>query len=192
VARAYLVQWAAGVTDFNWYAWDIYKDRTRGFVALSESETPDDYAALTPAGVAYRQTAEWLTGARMTSGTVSGPLWSVSLQRPDGTTAWVAWSSGDPVAVTLPAEWAGARVHDLDGSSRDVAGPEVTVEASPVLLEPAASGATADLVVPDLPDPDPESAASSPTPLPLLVVAAAVVGLGTGLLFTRRRRAKRT
>jgi len=192
VSRAYLVQWASGVTDFNWYAWDIYEDRTRGFVALSQSVTPDDYAAVTPAGTAYRQTAEWLTGARMTSGEVSGPLWSVTLEQADGTTAWVVWSSGNPVAITLPAEWAGARVHDLAGGVSDVAGPELTVGAGPLLLEPAAAGAAAALVLPDLPDPDPEGHTSSGALLPLLLVIVAVAaGAGAGVVRSRRRKARR-
>ncbi|MGD2052009.1 MAG: hypothetical protein PVI35_05985 [Acidimicrobiia bacterium] len=193
VARAYLVQWAAGVTDFNWYAWDIYEDRTRGFVPLSESVTPDDYAAVTSAGTAYRQTAGWLTGARMTSGAVSGPLWTVTLEQADGTTAWVVWSSGDSVAVTLPAEWAGARVHDLAGGISEVAGPELTVGASPLLLEPVADGTAAALVLPDLPDPDPEGHTSSGTLLPLLVLVtvAAAGGAGAGVVVARRRNARR-
>ncbi len=191
VARAYLVQWAAGVTDFNWYAWDIYEDRSRRFVALSESETPDDYAGLSPAGIAYRQTTEWLTGARMTAGEVSGSLWSITLERPDGAPAWLVWSSGEPATVSLPATWNGARIHDLAGATVETADPDLSVGSSPLLVEPATIGAAGDLVLPDLPDPEPEQGGSSPGPVPMLVVVAAVATLGAGLLLTRRRQARR-
>ena len=49
VARSYLVQWAFGIRQFSWYAWDIYYDEAIDFVQLSYSITPHDFAGITPA-----------------------------------------------------------------------------------------------------------------------------------------------
>jgi len=195
-ARALIVQWASGVENFNWYAWDIYEDRSRRFVALSESETPDDYAGITPAGIAYRQTAEWLTGAHMVGGAVSGPLWSIELERTGAAAAWIVWSTSDTETLTLPTTWDGARVHHLSGETTEAPGPNMTVGPMPVLVEPVAEGATDAIELPvitvaDAPTGDEPSGRTMPVVAIIAVVAAAVLS-GTALVTVRRRRSARS
>src|SRR5208282_3771940 len=57
LARSYILDWAAGVQRFYWYAWD-----NRGVQVLT---TEEDNQSLKPAGRAYGIVYQWLVGARM-------------------------------------------------------------------------------------------------------------------------------
>ena len=58
IARAFLLNWSAGVNRFYWYAWE---DRYGTQIELVER----DNVTLTPAGVAFATTQKWMTGAVM-------------------------------------------------------------------------------------------------------------------------------
>lgn len=131
VARSYIVNWAAGVGRFYWYAWD---DNNFGLL-----ET--DGRTVKPAGQAYQRVQKWLAGARVT-GCSTGGVWSCNLVTAQGRTALVAWAPGGAGRLQVPAAWAGATLNRLDGSVTPVtAHNTVSLDGNPVLLMgPAAAG----------------------------------------------------
>ncbi len=130
VARSYLVQWAQGVRNFNWYCWDIHWP---GGANLSRTLTGTE---LTAAGIAYREVARWLVGATMTRRTVAGQTWVVDLRRPDGRPAKVAWATQGTATLPLPADWAECEQCDLRSRRQPVDGRTVPLGVAPVLVSP--------------------------------------------------------
>ena len=130
VARAYLVQWAQGVQNFNWYCWDIHWP---GGADLSKTLTGPDLA---PGGVAYRELAEWMTGASMVRRTVAGTTWTVELKRKDGRSALIAWTTQKAESMPIPDHWKGARRRDLEGNATEIHEGLAAIGPAPVLLEP--------------------------------------------------------
>jgi hypothetical protein len=130
VARAYILNWASGVSRFYYYAWDNddYMD-----IIL----TKPDHISLTPAGVAYGEIAAWLVGAQMLELTRDGQdTWVVTLIRPDGSKGYMLWNPTQTRTLPIPAEWQVVRQRELDGRVRALAGvKQVQVTASPILLE---------------------------------------------------------
>jgi hypothetical protein len=134
LARTYLTLWAYGVTNFSWYAWDVY-DYGPAFpgpwvtlVERGKRDTP------TEAGRAYGEIARWMVGARMTEVETSREgTWIVTLDRPAGK-AWAIWTTAErPKAVRIPAGV--TRVRTLDGGIRDASHDTMyTPTARPVLF----------------------------------------------------------
>lgn len=134
VSRAYLVQWSFGVENFTWYCWDIFGGNS-DYVDLSHSLTPSQYDSITPAGIAYQQTADWLKGAAMVARTVDNGTWTIELARTGGYRAWAVWRPGGNASFTVPADWNIAHVRDLAGGNTPFAGGALTIGPSPLLLE---------------------------------------------------------
>jgi hypothetical protein len=128
VARAYLVQWAQGIRNFNWYCWDIHWP---GGANLSKDLTE---AELAPGGVAYRTVACWLTGAQMVRRTVTANSWTVELQSADGVTAVVAWSTQGEAQIRLPDGWRVAMREDLRGRISEAGTGTATIGPAPALF----------------------------------------------------------
>jgi hypothetical protein len=127
VARAYLVQPWWGHSNFTFYCWDI---------DFGNPLSQPGHLAPTPAGVAYREVAGWLRGATMRGrGRAVDGTWQVTLQRQDGTIAYVVWND-DNRSFTLPASWAVTTWRDLGGGSQAIVSRTIDVGPAPVLLVP--------------------------------------------------------
>lgn len=99
MARAYLVNWAAGLGRFCYYPC--------GGDPLLPMVRSDD-ATLTAAGVAYREVARWMISRVMESSTVDlRGTYLVTLRAADGTRSRVAWNVAKSVPLSLPPAWGG-------------------------------------------------------------------------------------
>ena len=129
LARAYLLNWAAGVGQLDWYSWD---NRVYPSIYMLEADLRTPAAPAT----AYAQVRRWMLGSRMASA-ASDPsgFWIVALNRPDNTTAYAVWKAEGAAVFTVPGSWRISRVSDLNGRSTAFAGSSMTIGQSPVLLE---------------------------------------------------------
>lgn len=145
VSRMYLLNWALGISRFNWYAWDNH-----GFCTLWMTES--DNATLTPAANAYVMTQKWLLNARMTACTQDGAnTWVCKLVRADGQTVRIVWNARGTAQFRVPTDWNVNSVQSLfDRRQRIVPGTQLLIGLSPLLFD-------------FIPDPIPP-----PTPIALL------------------------
>ena len=129
VARAYVLDWAAGVRRFYWYAWDNQE--------LSIPFTESDDAHARPAALAYAEVQRWIVGARMRSCVQDRQgTWISELSTPSGHRAWILWNPGSRVEFDLPKEWRVRSLRQLDQEKRNLDGAaKVDIDFSPVLLE---------------------------------------------------------
>lgn len=130
VARSYILNWAAGVDRFCWYAWD-----NKNFVTLRMTE--DDDKTLTPAAIAYSEIQKWMVGARMESCSSDlSDTWVCKLSRDNGYHAYIIWNTSKPTQFPLQVGWNVKRIKDLKQGIR-VVSKETSIEIgpSPILLE---------------------------------------------------------
>jgi len=132
VARAWLVQWAQGITAFCWYAWDIHWESG---TPLGTSLTGPELA---PAGHALAELVRWTEGAVMTRREVSGNVWLLALRRGE-TPFWIAWRTEGTAAWTVPAAFGPVSARTLAGPPAECVEGALTLGPVPVLLQPAAS-----------------------------------------------------
>ena len=129
LARAYLLAWAAGIERFYWYAYDNY--------LMSLPLTLPDRRTLNPAGRAYATLQSWLINSRLKSCVRdAGFSWTCVLARPDGSTAWITWTSAKPGTRAVPDGCCrNMEIHYLDGrvESGDRA-KSLAVGSAPVLI----------------------------------------------------------
>jgi len=145
-ARFILLQVATQMRKFMWYLWT-------GMAALWNT-------TLTPAGQGYEQVATWLLGAKMessgclnSSGNFQPDIYKcykldgtyiVNLVRPNHYAAQAVWfvkTTNDTTGV----DWAATSIYnvpagfnhykDLNGNVHNIHGSQVTIGASPILLE---------------------------------------------------------
>lgn len=128
VARNYILQWAWGVSNFNWYGWDI---------DLGNPLSQPGYLTTTPAGVAYQQTVAWLQGAQMVSKhhDTTTDTWYVKIQRANGYTGYIVWNATGSNTFTIPTEWNVTTKRDLAGGSTAIGGSTIQIGLVPLLLE---------------------------------------------------------
>jgi hypothetical protein len=95
VMRAYLVNWAAGVSRLYWYDWDGNPMGLGDNLGKQKKLAAYGYAAI----------EHWLVGATM-QGCENNPngSWECELSR-DGHTEWIIWSSTHPFSKSLPKLW---------------------------------------------------------------------------------------
>ena len=127
VARACVLNWASGVERLYWYAWDNF------LMGLVEP----DGRTVKPAGRAYQNVQDWMTGARVRE-CQSGPgaVWTCQVTRDAGNDAWIVWSPNTKSEFAVPSAWRVHRVRTLAGETRALeAKQRVAVGAMPVLLE---------------------------------------------------------
>jgi hypothetical protein len=133
LARAYILNWAAGVERFYWYAYDNYHWSTLPL-------TLPDHRTVTAAGKAYASLQSWLINSRIKScsGSPDG-AWRCELVSAKGVQAWILWSSksASPSPVRVDCCKYG-RIYHLDGRSEltDVA-TGLHVGTAPILVEGA-------------------------------------------------------
>jgi len=112
VAREFLTQWSQGITNFNYYTWDIHTPLNTS----AHTSTPN------VGGVAYREVAKWLTGAQMSWLAVDGVgTWQIGITRPGGYSGRVVWQGAN-------GSWS-ARVWDFDSTISQYRTLEATTTA---------------------------------------------------------------
>ena len=123
LARAYILNWAAGVSRFYWYAWDNH-----AFTAIQTTQA--DNETLTPAGQAYGTIQKWLVGARVDSCVEdSSHTWTCRLSREEGP-EWILWNPGGTVRFSVPPSWRAKSITPLLGERHALS--EASVEIGPV------------------------------------------------------------
>lgn len=131
LARAYILNWAAGIERFYWYAYDNY-------TWTSLPLTLPDRRTLNSAGKAYGTLQSWLIGSHLEScERDQAAFWTCRLIRKDGSTAWIMWASAQSGGSSVPQGCCrNMEVHYLDGRL-EVLGNMSTVVlgAAPVLVE---------------------------------------------------------
>jgi len=125
VARAYILNWAAGVERYYFYAWD------NELMGLVEKD-----GTLKPAARGYSTTYNWLVGSRMESCTRDAAgTWVVQLLRPGGSRERIVWNADKRVDFVPPAEWRARKSTNLAGETQKLeAGKGISVNGSPVLF----------------------------------------------------------
>ncbi|HVN18029.1 MAG TPA: glycosyl hydrolase [Dongiaceae bacterium] len=127
IARAYLLNWADGVTRFYWYAWDNQGARVR--------MTEQDESTSTPAARAFGELRAWMVGARMESARQrEDGTWMCKLTRDDHG-SWALWNPDRNVKVDVPKDWNVKNIRTLSGDRQAISGNKVEVGATPILLE---------------------------------------------------------
>jgi len=134
LARAYILNWAAGVSRFYWYAWDNH-----AWVSLQTTE--QDNRTLAPAGRAYGTIQKWLAGAELNGCEENADhVWVCRLTR-NGVPNWILWN---PLQTTterrtylFPQAWTDKSVMPLLGEAQPLSGPVIEVSQTPELVTPS-------------------------------------------------------
>jgi Glycosyl hydrolases family 39 len=128
VARAFLLNWAAGVQRFYWYAWVT---RSKGpFLPTIEA----DGKTLAPEGTAYGVIQKWLTGTVM-NGCEQNVSHSWTCQLSDGrVNKWIVWNPDQTACLSIPDEWKIKHVTLLLSGTRPRKSGCIEVGTTPILL----------------------------------------------------------
>ena len=128
-ARAYILNWAAGVKRFYWYAWD---DDGGDSVPFTE----EDEATTTISAHAYAEVQKWLIGARMDSceRDDSGSL-VCKVTRESSGSAWILWNEDHSSKFDVPKSWQIQNCAKLSGERSPCGAGSVDVGEIPILLE---------------------------------------------------------
>ena len=127
LARACILNWAAGVQRFYWYAWDNHG-------VMSIETTQPDNQALRPAGLAYATIQKWLVGARLDSCSKnSSGTWTCQLNR-TAALQWIVWNERGSRSFGVPTSWHATTVDPLLQDSYQFCGPTLDIGESPVLV----------------------------------------------------------
>jgi hypothetical protein len=127
LARAYILNWAAGVQRFYWYAWDNH-----GWVSLQTTEV--DNQTLKPAGRAYNVVQKWLTGAMMKACSEdSNHTWTCQVSH-DGNDQWILWNLDRTISFTVPPSWRAAEVFTLLDEVHPLQNSTIDIGEAPVLI----------------------------------------------------------
>jgi hypothetical protein len=128
VARAFILNWAAGVDRFYWYAWESHHG--------SQIElTRKDNATLTAAGTAFVAIQQWMTGSVMKRcQTSDNQSWVCQLDK-GGRTEYLVWNAAGSSSFHFPKEWRITQMTQLSGSRSEIQGDTVSIGIQPVLLQ---------------------------------------------------------
>jgi hypothetical protein len=126
LARAYIVNWAAGVQRFYWYAWD---NQDVALVTYKE-----DNRTVTPAGRAYEIIQQWIVGTTMDDCTESADhTWTCQLKR-KRKSQWIVWNTQGSRKFDVPHTWSVASATRLLQDSRPLKGTSIDIGPVPTLL----------------------------------------------------------
>lgn len=127
-ARAYILNWAAGVQRFYWYAWDDDGGDSIPF-------TEEDQSTPTISAHAYAEVQKWLIGWRMEScDRQSDATWVCKLSRAPSRSAWILWNENHKVRFDVPKSWPVQTLTKISGDQSPWSGGAVDVSELPVLL----------------------------------------------------------
>ena len=128
VARTYVLNWAAGVARYYWYAWDLHRGSNIEIVL------PDNMT-LTPAGRAFARIQGWMTGTVMKHCLTSeNKNWVCEIDR-SGTPEYIVWNEDGERSFRLSKDWRVTRVTGLSGGTRSIQGDLIQVGILPVLIQ---------------------------------------------------------
>ena len=132
-ARAYILNWAAGVQRFYWYAWDDDGGDSIPF-------TEEDERTVTISARAYGEVQKWLIGARMESCEKDAAgNWTAKLTQESGRTAWILWNEDHNTKFDVPKTWGAERLTKLSGEQSAWSGNQIELSELPVMLERVAA-----------------------------------------------------
>ena len=127
VARAFILQWASGVSRYYWYAWEIQN--------VPIMLVQRDNATLTAGGVAFATVQRWMTGAVMTRCTrFDDGLWVCELNN-QGVTSHIVWNENQDGEFSIPPEWNAHAVNLLNGAKRPISSRAIPVGIQPTLVQ---------------------------------------------------------
>jgi hypothetical protein len=131
LARAYILNWAAGISRFYWYAWDNH-----AFASIQTTEA--DNRTLTLAGQAYGIIEKWLTGSSLNDcDEEPDHTWVCKLTR-RGVPAWILWNTTgnaeEKRTFIFPDAWNDKSATSLGQEPRALTGPEIEVSQTPELV----------------------------------------------------------
>jgi hypothetical protein len=130
LARAYILNWAAGVQRFYWYSWDNHK------MTIQTTE-PDD-ETLTPAGRAFGIVQKWLIGTRIDwCAQDDEHTWSCQLDR-NGSAQWIVWNPDGAKTIPVPQAWHPKSINPLLGEQSAFMGSTFGVGPVPILISSSA------------------------------------------------------
>ena len=128
VARSYLLNWAAGVDRFYWYAWDSHKG------SQIEVVKPDN-ATPSVAGRAYVTVQAWMAGAVMKRcSTPDNHTWICEMDR-SGSPKYIVWNTDGDRPFNLSKDWHVTQFTRLNGTINKIAGNSVQIGIQPLLVE---------------------------------------------------------
>ncbi|HTV60709.1 MAG TPA: cellulase family glycosylhydrolase [Verrucomicrobiae bacterium] len=128
VARAFVLNWAAGISRFYWYGWDPHKDMNIEMVKA-------DNSTMTPAAHAFATIQQWMTGAVMHKCIESeNHNWVCEMDR-DGAWSYIVWNPGGERAFRVASNWHVSRVTQLSGGTSHIEGGTVQIGIEPVLIQ---------------------------------------------------------
>jgi hypothetical protein len=128
VARSYVLNWAAGVSRFYWFAWEIHQ-------GSSIELTGKDNATLTPAGKAYEIIEQWMTGAVLNQCVRSNDgMWTCDLQK-NRTQSHIVWNPAGDRALQIPQNWNAVLIKTLSGEQSQVQNQSAIVGTQPILIQ---------------------------------------------------------
>jgi hypothetical protein len=137
VAETFLLLRAAGASRAFWYQWGNRNENTLYLVN-------EDNKTLTPAGLAFKVTEDWMLGAVVTScdsadkpeiKKASHSLWTCKLDR-EGKTSYVVWNPDGGVKFTVPPSWKVNRIRSLENVDKPLpASREEMLGHQPVLFD---------------------------------------------------------
>jgi hypothetical protein len=131
LARAFLLNWAEGVSRLYWYAWD---DKVMGL-------TEADGKTIKPPAQAYSEIENWLIGARIKfCGRDQAGTWTCEIARDRGYLGRIVWNPERLLDFHVPGDWHARGVRELSGKARKFQeGQIVPVGPMPILVENATS-----------------------------------------------------
>jgi hypothetical protein len=126
LARSFIVNWAAGVQRFYWYAWD------NQYVTIITYKISSH--TVTPAGLAYEIIQQWMVGATMND-CAENPdhTWVCQLKR-KGKNQWIVWNTQGNRKFEVPKTWRVASATPLLQDSRAWKGTSIDIGPVPTLL----------------------------------------------------------
>ena len=128
VARAYVVNWVAGVSRFYWYCWDNHNWTTL------ELTMPDN-TTLRPAGKAFATIQQWMVGASMNKCLTSpNNDWVCELKR-SGSSQYIVWNTAGDHNFRLSKDWRVSQYIKLDGTVTKISGEFIPTGVQPVLIQ---------------------------------------------------------
>ncbi|AKJ27919.1 glycosyl hydrolase [Caldimonas brevitalea] len=126
-ARALMIMWAKGVSNFNYYWWERGESQGR--------LVQDDFVTQTAGGHALAEAIKWIKGARLVdSFKVQDKVYVFRINR--GTENYtVLWSTTPGTSVTIPSSWGITRLRTLAGQESSLASATFTLGIEPVMLK---------------------------------------------------------
>jgi len=127
LARAYILNWASGVSRYYWYGWDPHKDMDIEMVKADNS-TPNSAAG------AFATVQQWISGATMHRCLTSeNHNWICEMDR-NGSWFYVVWNPDGEKSFRLANNWHVREVVKMDGTTTPISGDSIQIGAQPVLI----------------------------------------------------------